>query len=74
MDFWNFQFLRCIVLIGWNFIWIIIAIQPEKMCMCVCVGGGVDVVHVCVMYVNLIILSKKSEIYLESLHKSTAQI
>ena len=72
MDFWNFQFLRCIVLIGWNFIWI--AIQPEKMCMCVWRGGGVDVVHVCVMYVNLIILSKKSEIYLELLHKSTTQI
>ena len=49
----------------WNFIWI--AIQPEKMCVCV---GGVDMVHVCVMYVNLI----KSEIYLELLHKSTAQI
>ena len=45
--------------------------------MCVCVGGGgkgVDVMRVCVMYVNLIILSKKSEIYLELLHKSTAQI
>ena len=35
--------------------------------MCVCGGGGVDVVHVCVMYVNLIILSEKFEIYLELL-------
>ena len=36
-----------------------------------CVGGGCGA---CVMYVNLMILSKKSEIYLELLHKSTAQI
>ena len=58
--------------IDWNFIWI--AILPEKN---VCVWGGgkeVDVMRVCVMYVNLIIPSKKSEIYLELLHKSTAQI
>ena len=42
--------------------------MAEKMC--VCVGG----VHVCVMYVNLIILSKKPEICLGLLHKSAAQV
>ena len=36
-----------------------------------CGGGGV---HVCVMYLNLIILSKKPEICLGLLHKSAAQV
>ena len=70
MDSWNFQFLRCIVLIEILFE---LPFYQRKMCVW---GGGkeVDVMRVCVMYVNLIIPSKKSEIYLELLHKSTAQI
>ena len=63
VGFLQFKFLRCVILIE---------ILVEWQRKCVCVEGGR--VHVCVMYVNLIILSKKPEICLGLLHKSAAQV
>ena len=73
VGFLKFKFLRCVILIE-------ILVEWQRKCVCVWGGGGACVcvwggrVHVCVMYVNLIILSKKPEICLGLLHKSAAQV
>ena len=61
VGFLKFKFLHCVIMIE-----ILVEWQRKGVC-----GGRV---HVCVMYLNLIILNKQPENCLGLLHKSAAQV